>query len=96
MSRHRHYKIFLTLPSGDEEMYTTGADIENFAKCIVTLGKRGDLFVIEGKTGDFVLSTFGFFLNRVASPEFREKIISPLIRYQTFKKISCAEMTREE
>ncbi len=92
----KHYKIFLSLPNGDEEMYTTGEDIENFAKCIVTLGTRGDLYVIEGKTGDFVLSTFGFFLNRVVSPEFRERIIGPLIGYQTFKKIKGAEMTREE
>lgn len=92
----RHYKIFLTLPSGDEEMYTTGEDIENLAKCIVTLGKRGDLYVIESKTGDFVFSTFGFFLNRVASPEFRERIIAPLLRLQTFQKTKGAKMVREE
>jgi hypothetical protein len=92
----KYYDIFLTLPNGEEEWYTTGADINNLAMCIVNLGKRGDLLVTESKTGDFVLSTFGFFLNRVASPEFREKIIGPLLRLQTFQKQKPAAMVRVE
>lgn len=92
----KYYDIFLTLPNGDEEWYTTGANIENLAQCIVALGKRGDLLVTEHNTGDFVLSTFGHFLNRVVSPEFRERIIGPLIRLQTFQKQKPAAMVRVE
>ena len=89
------YNLYLTLPNGDEEWYTTGPENENLARCIVSLGKRGDLLVTR-RTGDFVLSTIGIFLHRVVSPAFREIIIEPLLRFQTCQDPEPAEMVRME
>ena len=83
-----HSKLIGYSPNGTCELNS----VQEVAEFICREGVHGDL-TIRTRTGDFFLSTFGTFIDRMADMNYRQQLLEVLVPMQMEQDGSMCDIT---
>lgn len=85
--QNKHPKLIGYAPSGTYELLS----VQEVAEFICREGVHGDL-TIRTRTGDFFMSTFGTFIDRITDMDYRQRLLEVLVPMQMEQEDSVCDI----